>query len=129
MAERYNQRKHMGQVHAEGGSVYHKGRIIPPGAELPTEAELAAGDPGREAAARASIQARRAMLDAEEAMLSATSGAGDEGDELPEDFPGYSALSEAGITTRSQLSEMSDEDLTGIKGIGAATAGRIREAL
>lgn len=132
MAEQYNQRKHMEEVHDSGGSVYYKGQIIPPGAKLPTEAELAQGDPARVAAARAAIAARRAALDAEEAMLSAPGGGqarGNDEDALPEDFPARAALSEAGYTSRSQIADLSDEDLTAIKGVGPATAARIREAL
>jgi|ERR1043165_4290346 large subunit ribosomal protein L21 len=65
----YNQREHMAQVLSEGGGVYHKGRILTSQHELPSEAELAKGDPVREARAKESIAARRAALDAEEAKL------------------------------------------------------------
>lgn len=47
---------------------------------------------------------------------------------LPEDFPGHSALADAGITTyagvRKQLETIEDID-----GIGPATAEKIREAM
>ena len=50
-------------------------------------------------------------------------------DDLTEAFPGYRALSEAGITKRSEVEAMSDDELQGTKGIGPKTAADIREAL
>jgi hypothetical protein len=50
-------------------------------------------------------------------------------DELPEDFPGFKPLSEAGITKRSQLKGMTDDDLQATKNIGPKTAADIRAAL
>lgn len=46
---------------------------------------------------------------------------------LPEDFPGYAALAEAGINTYGQLRKL--EDVTTVPGIGPATAEKIKEAL
>lgn len=46
---------------------------------------------------------------------------------LPEDFPGYAALAEAGINTYGQLRKI--EDVTSVPGIGPATAEKIAEAL
>ena len=46
---------------------------------------------------------------------------------LPEDFPGFKALEEAGITTYAQVRKAGD--LTEIKGIGDATAASIAAAL
>lgn len=46
---------------------------------------------------------------------------------LPEDFPGYTALTEAGITTYAKLRKAGE--LTEIPGIGKATAQKITEAL
>lgn len=134
MAEEYNQRAHMEQVLREGGSVYHRGRIIAHAAHLPSHSDLARGDREQEAVVRQRLERQRAALDEEIASLAVTDNAevGDEEpgeDELPADFPGHAALAEAGITTRSQLEGMSDEDLTAVKGIGQATSMKIREAL
>lgn len=49
--------------------------------------------------------------------------------ELPEDFPGRPALLEAGKATLESLAGMTAEDLQQLKGIGAATAAKILEAL
>src|SRR5215210_1668939 len=48
-------------------------------------------------------------------------------DALAEDFPGKAQLAEASYTTSSSLRALSDEDLQGVKGIGKATAEKIRE--
>lgn len=50
---------------------------------------------------------------------------------LPEDFPGRAALAGAGINTFAQLRKARDskEGLTGVTGVGAATAAAIEEAL
>lgn len=48
-------------------------------------------------------------------------------DELPEDFPGRKALTEAGITTLSQVRQL--ENVTDIPGIGEVKAAQIAEAL
>jgi len=46
---------------------------------------------------------------------------------LPEDFPGYESLVEAGILTVSAVREI--EDLTAIKGIGKKIAEEIQQQL
>lgn len=46
---------------------------------------------------------------------------------LPEDFPGYDALKEAGIGTYETLRGVGD--IAAVKGIGKATEAKIREAL
>ncbi len=50
---------------------------------------------------------------------------------LPEDFPGRVALGEANINTFAQARKQRDskDGLTGVPGIGAATATKIEEAL
>jgi hypothetical protein len=52
-----------------GGSVSHNGQTLTRIDELPPEAALAAGDEQAEDQARANIDARRAALDREEALL------------------------------------------------------------
>ena len=47
---------------------------------------------------------------------------------LPEDFPGYSSLEAAGVTTYAKVRKQFDS-LEEIEGIGPATAEKIREAL
>jgi predicted flap endonuclease-1-like 5' DNA nuclease len=47
---------------------------------------------------------------------------------LPDDFPGRTALAEAGVNTYNQLSKYAD-DYTQIPGIGPATAEKITEEL
>lgn len=46
---------------------------------------------------------------------------------LPDDFPGYDALKEAGIGTYETLRGVGD--IAAVKGIGKATEAKIREAL
>lgn len=48
---------------------------------------------------------------------------------LPEDFPGRAELLAADIDTREALDGATIEQLTGIKGIGQATARKILDAL
>lgn len=50
---------------------------------------------------------------------------------LPDDFPGRAALAGAGINTFAQLHKARDskEGLTGLTGVGEATATKIEEAL
>jgi DNA uptake protein ComE-like DNA-binding protein len=133
-----DQREHMERVIKEGGSVYHRGAIINNVAHLPSEAQLAKGDAGREDAARKSLAARRALLDAEEAELN-TGSIGQppastqeapsvDADAIPDDFPGHAALTEAGYSKLSQVNGLSEEELTEIPGIGPATAAKIIEA-
>jgi hypothetical protein len=55
--------------------------------------------------------------------------AGDDKDDLPEDFPHRDKLIEAGHKTLSSLRALSDDDLQGVSGIGKASAEKIREAL
>jgi DNA uptake protein ComE-like DNA-binding protein len=50
-------------------------------------------------------------------------------DVLGEDFPGVEALTEAGITTRTELAGATKESLVAIPGIGAKTADKILAAL
>lgn len=135
--EEYNQRAHMKEAIAEGGSVYHRGRIITSHEHLPTEADLAKGDPARAAAVRRELERRKAELDEQIASLGEGGGAagtnetvGAQGDELPEDFPGREALAKAGIHTRSEVASFTTkEELMSIEGVDDKTAARILKAL
>ncbi|HEX8177861.1 MAG TPA: hypothetical protein VF543_22420 [Pyrinomonadaceae bacterium] len=49
-------------------------------------------------------------------------------DLLDDEFPGVEVLRENGITTRSKVESMTDDQLIGIKGIGPATLKEIRSA-
>jgi|SRR6185503_11941035 len=55
-------REQMAAVIEGGGSVLHNGALITRLADLPSAAELAAGDPAKEAAAQAALQAQIAAL-------------------------------------------------------------------
>lgn len=58
-------RKQMEQVLAQGGSVLYNGQVITQADALPTDADLAAGDPTREQALVAKLQADIAAKNAE----------------------------------------------------------------
>lgn len=62
-------RSEMEAIIAGGGSVLHGGRIITRVADLPSELDLAAGDPEREAAAAAELEQRIAALEAQLARV------------------------------------------------------------
>jgi len=61
----------MEQVIGAGGSVLHGGRLYTRVADLPTDAQLAAGDPERELAAADAMQAQIATLQAQYEQLQA----------------------------------------------------------
>lgn len=50
-------------------------------------------------------------------------------DALPDTTPGYEALTAAGITTKSEVARMSDEDLLQVKGIGEKTLQDLRKQI
>jgi hypothetical protein len=64
-------RDEMVKIIAGGGSVLHGGRIISREADLPSEADLAQGDPARAADVAADLQAQIAALQAQVAQLQA----------------------------------------------------------
>lgn len=47
---------------------------------------------------------------------------------LPEGFPSYQSLIDAGLTTVEAVRNISDETMLTLKGVGAATLAKIREA-
>lgn len=53
---------------------------------------------------------------------------GDLGDPLPEDFPARDLLTEAGYASVEDVAAASREELRAVKGIGPATADKIRAA-
>lgn len=62
-------REEMERVLQDGGTVLYRGTIRTTAAELPGEAELAQGDPAKEAQARAGLEAQIAALRAELGLL------------------------------------------------------------
>lgn len=117
------------QAIADGGSVFHGGQVHTTQATLPSKGELATTEKERYEAL-ADLERRRQSLNDEEARIRSEVGphVSSGSDELPDDFPGHAALSEAGYTTASEVNGLSEEELTAIPGIGKATAQRIIEA-
>lgn len=76
MAQKTIGRAAMEQAIRSGGSVMHQGRLITTVEQLPSEAELAAGDPEAEQAAQASLQAKVAELQRQLAQLEARQAGG-----------------------------------------------------
>lgn len=62
-------RNEMEQVIKSGGSVLYKDQILFHLSQLPSEADMAAGNPEQEAAARAALDAQIAALTAQRARL------------------------------------------------------------
>jgi hypothetical protein len=73
MAARTISRAQMERAIREGGSVLYGGRVISRAEQLPSEAELAQGDPDAEAEAQANLQAQMAALQAQMERLQASS--------------------------------------------------------
>ena len=147
-----DRRKHLERAVAEGGMIMTaKGQIT---RQVPSSTSLAK-TPEEKRAARDDIERRYRQLQEEARLLEGSESdeededfetgrfgavhrsegnAGERGggdDALPGSIPvsARSALVEAGITSRSQLEALTDEELTAIKGIGQTSAARIREAL
>lgn len=55
-----------------------------------------------------------------------TGAKGKVSDDLPDDFPGFESLVEAGYETLTSVKDASDEDLLEVTGIGKATLDKIR---
>jgi hypothetical protein len=127
------------QIIASGGSVLHGGHLHTKIDTLPSDAAFSKGDPEREKQARERIRAERDRLDREESMLSGDAGerpqrttrqsaaqgagltrvSGDAGDDEPQ-FAGKPLSFYDGYET--------EEELTELDGVGAATARKIIEA-
>jgi hypothetical protein len=71
MAQNTIGRAAMEQAIRSGGSVMYQGRLITAVEQLPSAAELAAGDPAAEAEAQASLQTQIAELQRQMAQLEA----------------------------------------------------------
>ena len=69
MSAKVLSREEMVKVIAGGGGVIYNGRIITRVDRLPSEAELAKGDPEKEAATLAEIEKQIAELQAQKALL------------------------------------------------------------
>lgn len=93
--EGYNQLRHMEEVIADERSVMHNGQILSSLEQLPSEADLAAGDPAKEAEAKANYQAEIERLQGELAKLQSSSE--------PEDEGGSEVVRQYEDLTRNQL--------------------------
>lgn len=76
-------RAEMEAVIASGGSVLYDGHILTRMEQLPSAAALAAGDPAKEAAATADLQAQIAELQAQLAQLQPAGDPALAGDSVP----------------------------------------------
>lgn len=119
-------RTEMEQIIQSGGSVVYHGRILSSLHDLPSDAELAAGNPERETIAVTTLQQQIADLQAQLAQLQlsqAPQGAPPTAELAPELVE---RLAVAGYDTPEAIAAASDEELLAIEGIGPATLKRIR---
>lgn len=134
-------RAEMEQIIRSGGSVAYGNQILTTIAQLPSDAALAVGDPVKEQAAMADLQAQIAALQEQAATLSAAQSSpqanGTEGNAtppvmgtaLPDDFPFATALRAAGYTTREQVAQATDKLLDAVPAIDKEAIKQIRTAL
>jgi hypothetical protein len=133
-------RNEMEQAINAGGSVLYGGRLYTRIADLPNDAELAAGDPERELAAANAMQAQMATLQAQMEELRAAqarrqSGTREKSSGALSEHPFVAIAGQetadrliaAGYGTPEAVAQASDEDLRAIKGVGEATLKRLRE--
>lgn len=128
-------RSEMEQAINAGGSVLYGGRLYTRIADLPNDAQLAAGDPEKETAAANAMQQQIATLQAQyEQLLAAQQaagrGRGPSGGQPATDLAPEIAekLSAAGYGTPEAIAAASDEQLLAVEGIGPATVKRLRAA-
>lgn len=134
-------RAEMEQVIRSGGSVLHQGSVITRLELLPSEADLARGNPEQEAAVAEGLRAQLAELQAQLERLQAggrgTQASGSPAQDAPPSGLGLTsvsrateaALAEAGFASREALQAASDEQLLAVDGIGEATLKKLREEL
>lgn len=118
----------------DGGSVLYGGQTLWQIGQLPSEADLAEGDPLAEAAVASALDVQIAHLTAQRARFNArgqsatlqppTSAQGGLAEALGQ--PAADALTAAGLDTPAALAAASDADLLAIPGIGDATLKKIR---
>lgn len=139
-------RQDMEAVIKGGGSVLYKGQTLWQLSQLPTDADLAEGDPAAESAAAAALDQQIAHLTAQRDRLlqrgqsptiepppstsAPLGGTPPSGDPIVEALGQQTAdaLAAAGYTTPGQLQSASDEQLLSVPGIGQATLNKIRAA-
>jgi hypothetical protein len=130
-------RAQMEQAIQAGGSVLWRGQILTHVAQLPSEADLAAGDPALEAAASAALDAQILALTREKAQLDlarqpqippalATATDPELTALVGQEFA--DRLAAAGYDTPAAVAQASDAELLDIDGIGKATVKRLRDA-
>lgn len=128
-------RNEMEQVINSGGSVLLGGRLYTRVADLPNDAQLAAGDPEREAAAATTLQQQIAQMQAQLEQLQA-SGQSAALQQPPAEHPldtivgseFREKLTAAGVETPDDVREATDAQLLDIDGIGPATVKKLRAA-
>jgi hypothetical protein len=113
----------MKAVIAGGGSVLYKGQIIAKEGQLPTEAELAKGNPEQEAQAQASLQAQITQLQAQLHQLQGGSQAETTGTQGGADDGGQGTITEQTGTGSRSRKNRSDKDATTEAGDNPPPAG------
>lgn len=131
-------RAEMAQVIQGGGSVLYLGRTLTSLAQLPSEAELAEGDPEQSAAVVSALDAQIQALQAQRDKLAmagqsptigpVASPPAAQPHPLVEVFGQQIAdrLTAAGYDTPEKVQAASDEDLLAIEGIGEGTVKKVR---
>lgn len=128
-------RSEMEQTIIQRGSVLYRGRIISRIQDLPSDADLAAGDPAQEAAAAAALDAQIAALQAQRARIGG--GASPEIGPLSSPTATLDSVAGADVAERLRaggvadgvaLARADDETLLAIEGVGPATLKKLRAA-
>lgn len=137
-------RSQMEQAISSGGSVLLGGRLYTRAAELPSDAQLAQGDPDRELAAGAVLEQQISAMQAQLDQLQASQQQG--GRPRIDPFAGTNdvnaptiativgqesaeRLAAAGVRTFEDVALASDEQLLAVEGIGPKTLDKLRQAI